>query len=1017
MWNRLFVLVALLGLSLAGCDDGEGSPAAADAGVGCQVTRLDRQPTRLVAGRTLYLPRVEGEGCAGEWERVGGPDDNAVVAGSDGWSRVVPLVAGTQVFSHPHGGEVSVQVVESGPFEHFNYQPVQSVAVVGDELWVAQVFAPELVRLDGTTLAERGRVRTGPWPVSLAWAAGSDVVLVAQKGDDTVGFVERASGRLVDAVWVGDEPAQVVVSPDGSMAWVSLATEGAVAVVDVAARAVVGRIATNPDPMAMAYDAEIERLYVASHRSAQGDRFPFGEDARGDAFDIAVVEGGAVVDYIEAVGSTINALMVDDGRLYVATTSSTPRASLADPEGGSFRHEVVVYGRDGIELARADLSRQVGSGGAAVTTHGMVIVGGSLWVAVEGSDVVVELDPMTLSERGRVAAPGRPRSVVAVGDGIVVHGAQGFAVTRVVGGGEMVGETVILAGDPRSEAEAVGQRYFTGPGEGYGVNHACNSCHVDAIMDGNVWKAGPFDLWAVTRPFFWLEGTFPLGWEGYLTDARNFAVTVGSTIGKNPNDAEAAGLAAYVSALVPPPAANGRTERDGSLSAVGARGEAVFSGRGGCVGCHVGEIMTSRQVLPEGVTPGETDVPSLVGAYRYGYWLKSGGPRTLGEVVAAKVAWLGVSLSEGERADLTRYLEELTARELFLLTSDPRPGEVAAVDRPVELVFSHALYEGAENRARVRLVADGIEVAADVAIEGRRVRVTPRSVLQAETAYAVVVDGAFESFEGQALGQALEVAFVTQAMPALQMSGAYRWRVQFPAFDRAAGGLDPAVTSAVDVALVAEPVASGARGVAVMTDTLQIEVPFVVDGMTLQWPAMALPLGGTAFASAWPTTVAVVDGDGDGIIDGGEGVMRVSGPGFAADEVRFSIERQDGSGCAADATGTHALGVEAGEDGRVVVAWEGPDALGVYVTEPGARLPLGPGVVSDGATYWAVQTTGFPAGFAGPVVYGEVPAGAADVSEVNGAPVGGAVIAAGTCVVVQVQFADFSTSTLTRVWE
>lgn len=145
--------------------------------------------------------------------------------------------------------------------------------------------------------------------------------------------------------------------------------------------------------------------------------------------------------------------------------------------------------------------------------------------------------------------------------------------------------------------------------------------------------------------------------------------------------------------------------------------------------------------------------------------------------------------------------------------------------------------------------------------------------------------------------------------------------------------------------------------------------------------------------------------------------MRVSGPGFAADEVRFSIERQDGSGCAADATGTHALGVEAGEDGRVVVAWEGPDALGVYVTEPGARLPLGPGVVSDGATYWAVQTTGFPAGFAGPVVYGEVPAGAADVSEVNGAPVGGAVIAAGTCVVVQVQFADFSTSTLTRVWE
>lgn len=1009
MHNRSLALTAAALTALVGCGDGDSSTPIDGEPAACAVEALDRQPTRLVAGRSYYLPRVTGADCAGEWTRIEGPADNDPVAGADGWTRVVPLAPGEHVFAHPRAEPVRLTVVESGPFEHFNYQPVQSVLPVGDELWVAQVFAPEIVRLDAATLAERGRLRTGPWPVSLAWAPGADVVLVAQKADDTLGFVERSTGRLVDAVWVGDEPAHVVVSPDGATAWVALATEAAVVMVDVAARAVVERIETNFDPMAMALDPERGRLYVASHRSAQGDRHPFGSDERADLFDIAVIEDGAVVDYIEAVGSTINALRFEGGRLYVSVTSSTPRASLADPEGGSFRHEVVVYDGDGVEQARADLGRQPGAAGPAVSTHGIALVDGSLWVAVEGSDVVIELDPETLAERGRIAAPGRPRAVVAVEGGVVAHGAQGFTLTRVRDG---MAETVTLDGDPRSEAEALGQRYFTGPGEGYGIHHACNSCHLDAIMDGNVWKAGPFELWAVTRPFFWLEGTFPLGWEGYLTDARNFAVTVGSTIGKNPDDTEARALAAYLTALVPPPAANGQTRRDGALSAAGARGEAVFDGKGGCAACHSGEIKTSRQVLPEGVTPGRTDIPSLVGAYRYGFWLKSGMPRTLAEVVDEKVEWLGLSLSADERADLARYLGELTARDAFLLTSEPRAGELAAVDRPIELVFSHPLHDDGANRARVRLLADGEPVDAEVAIDGRRVRLTPATALRPGVAHVVEIGGELETFEGHPVA-ALTVPFTTQAAPALRFDGEYRWRVLFPAFDRAAGGLDPSRTSAVDVALVATPTDSGGRVTAKMTDDLSIEVPFVLDGDVLAWPAMALPLGGTSFASAWPTTVTVEDTDGDGIADRGEGELRVSGPGFEADGVRFSIERP-AAGCADETTGTHALTVEG--EGAPTIAWQGPNALGVYVTEPGAQPPLGPGRVTGGATYWAVQTTAFPTGFAGPVTYGEVPADAADASEANGAPAGGAAVEAGTCVTIHVQFADFSTSTLTRLW-
>ena len=73
------------------------------------------------------------------------------------------------------------------------------------------------------------------------------------------------------------------------------------------------------------------------------------------------------------------------------------------------------------------------------------------------------------------------------------------------------------------------------------------------------------------------------------------------------------------------------------------------------------------------------------------------------------------------------------------------------------------------------------------------------------------------------------------------------------------------------------------------------------------------------------------------------------------------------------------------------------------MTTYGATLPLGPGtVVADGDAFWALGTAAFPTGFYGPLVYGEVPEGAEDISEVNGAPEGGATLEEGACYQVSV---------------
>ena len=75
------------------------------------------------------------------------------------------------------------------------------------------------------------------------------------------------------------------------------------------------------------------------------------------------------------------------------------------------------------------------------------------------------------------------------------------------------------------------------------------------------------------------------------------------------------------------------------------------------------------------------------------------------------------------------------------------------------------------------------------------------------------------------------------------------------------------------------------------------------------------------------------------------------------------------------------------------ISWGEEGALGLFVTTPGASIPLGPGqVVQNGTALWALSTAKFPEGFNGPVTYGQLPDGASDITEENGGSQGGEVL-------------------------
>ncbi|MRG93504.1 Ig-like domain-containing protein [Polyangium spumosum] len=1017
--GTVMLVMALAVSAGASCGDGnEGTPPTTPEVADLELQQVKRFPV----GSTYWLPNP----ATGGWtlEEAPAGNENQVVAGSDGFHRFTPVLPGTYVF-RAETSELrrTLTVTDDVPYEHFNYYQTRSLAQVNDELWVANLFEPKITRVDPASGAVKGTIQSGPWPVAVAFAKAQGLALVAHKAGDTVGFVDVAKGRLVDAVWVGDEPADVVLSPDGAKAYVSLNTEGAVVVIDVARREVIGRVATNKSSTAMALSKDGATLYVASYLSGTSARLQFPVEERNDKYDIAVVDTKtlAVTKYIEAVGSTIGGLYLDEDRLYVATTRVALEELSGTPGMTAFRHSVAAYDTTSLaEVAAVDVGRQPSSTGFAVRPFGMALAGGTLWVSFEGSDAVVGLDPETLAEKTRFAAEGRPRTILASEDRLFVHGAQSFRVTVASSAG-MPDKEIDLPGDPRSAGVAAGQYMYTGTGAGAGENHSCADCHVDALSDGNVWSAGGFSE-SASRPMFWMERPSMIGWEGDAYDLYSYLWgSPGPTIGATVTGELHQAFYDYLSALVPPPPANGATARDGSMSEAARRGEAIFRGKANCAGCHAGPLTTEGLRLPEGGTQTTHPivVPPLVGAYRHGFWLVNGAAWTMEEAVDAMLKLSLGNVTDAEKKDLTRYLEELTAREFFLLNSSPRNGAVdVRSEGDLQLTFSHPVFEDPKNLASIRLTDEGgAEVPITVKAAERHVAITPAAPLAFGGKYEIVVGAGLEAWSERALVAERKIGFTVAAAPKLTLEGDYIVTVDHPTLDSMNKKYDPTKIIPVETPVKATSTPYGAVISAQVSPTLQTDVDVTIADSKSVWPPFPFRVGPGFLNRSFPTTLDLVDTDGDGVADEGESTLFLRSPGLEALDVRWTLKRPPvGPPVCDGATGTHELTLAMNGMGGPLVSWmANVNALGYFVTDPDAMTPMGPGPVTGGTTYWALSAASFPAGFAGPISYGEVPAGATDASAASGAPPGGAPLPSGSCIKLTVVFSDFTTSVMRYV--
>ncbi|MCA9491478.1 MAG: hypothetical protein KC621_16215, partial [Myxococcales bacterium] len=719
----------------------------------CTWSTVDGPPLiRVPVGSVRYLPTID-PGCTETWTVVDAPGDNEVVHGFGGESRFVPDAAGIWTFALGED-QLDVEVVDHAPYHALFHPPSRSLLGVDGEVWAAQAYAPAVERLSLPDLQPAGEIAVGSWPVALAASPDERWVYVAQAGDDHLGVIDVAAGRMVDAIHVGDEPSGVVVSPDGTRAYVTLATATEIAVVDLEHRARTATLPAPPDARALALSSDGTRLAVAGHRTGAAERYPFGVDEGLDP-DVMVVDtaSGRVVATFPEVASTITDLELDEarGRLLVTGTRSFPERGLVDADAPPFEGVVTAWDLDtGALLDEIVLGPGGPATGMVLGPQALALDGDRLWVVAEGSSAAIALDAEDLHELARVPVDGQPRDVIMADGQVLSHGSQAFVVQALDTTGVLA--TGAAGTDPRPAEVAAGQVGFVSPGEQYGANYSCNSCHTDGRGDTRVWPAGPFAVWEASRAMFWLEGTAPLGWGGYVADVRAFGYTgYTSIIAKWPTTGMAEDLAAFLASLAPPAAANGQTRRSGALSEAGERGRAIYEGEAACASCHPAPRTTTNVTLADGITPDESSIPSLVGIYRHNRWLKRADATTLRDSVAEAASWSGVSLDDGQLDDLTRYLEELTDRDLFLLASEPLTDGPVGVDTPLVLTFNQPIWDDPANLAAIALEVDGQTRSATPIVDGRKVTLAPEAPLPWDADVVVTAAAGLEAFDGRAL--------------------------------------------------------------------------------------------------------------------------------------------------------------------------------------------------------------------------------------------------------------------------
>lgn len=224
--------------------------------------------------------------------------------------------------------------------------------------------------------------------LSLAFPASAQTLVIGNKGEDSVSFVDLNSGREVRRVETEKAPHEVAISPDGARAAVVAYGGQTIDIFDVASATLVERIDIAPNLR------------------------PHGLVWLKDGRIVATAEGSDSIAVVRAAKDGAGERVRQ-----VATGQKGSHMVAVSPDGR--RAWVANMGSKSVTAIDLTTMRKIGDTPVGKEPEGLALSpdGRRLWVADRGGDRVHEFDAATMKELGSVAVGRFPIRILVSPDG------------------------------------------------------------------------------------------------------------------------------------------------------------------------------------------------------------------------------------------------------------------------------------------------------------------------------------------------------------------------------------------------------------------------------------------------------------------------------------------------------------------------------------------------------------------------------------------------------------------------
>lgn len=615
-------------------------------------------------------------------------------------------------------------------------KPNRSSTVIIDEtkgkIWVTNLDSGSVSAFSMDPLTRLFEVNVGFQPRSLAQAADATIWVVLEK-DARIAILNEKDGQEITSISLplGSLPAGIVMSPDGSRAYVSLRGTGKVVAFDTAARATMQSIDVGPTPRGLAISAYGKKLFVTRFSSADEQAEVFEIDTESFSLGRTIALAPETTADTESSGSGLynylRGVTISPDGLYAwipAKKDNIGRGLWQSGQPLTFENSVrsVVTAFD-LGLGQEATSLRLDFNDRSLPSVAeMSPLGDYVFVATEGTNTIEIIDAYNPHLVGGVENVGKaPDGLALRSDGqiLYVHSFLSRSLHAIDVSGLLTGTSTQVAEVAKVatiEKEPLAPNVLLGKQIFYDASDrrmsrdkyiSCAVCHLDGEHDGRTWDFT--DRGEGLRNTTTLlgkrgNGQGRLHWTGNFDEIQDFEHDIRNAFGgqgfltddvfhSNDHDQTLGGkkaglsleldaLDAYLISLREVPRSPFR-QADGSLTEDGVLGQVIFT-RLGCNECHLGADLTDsgKNVLHDVGTifpqSGERlgmpltgfDTPTLQGIWATAPYLHDGSAKTLNDVLEQSVQ------SGGKHGDIA----SLTAAErrqliAFLLAQDGTPAE------------------------------------------------------------------------------------------------------------------------------------------------------------------------------------------------------------------------------------------------------------------------------------------------------------------------------------------------------